>query len=98
MNMNALMQQAQKMQKDMLKAQEEVSKQVFKVTKDFIEVEVTGDKKIKSIVINQDELNKDDIEILQDLILIATNEALQKAENEMESKLGKFSKGLPGLF
>ena len=98
MNMNALMQQAQKLQKDMLKAQEEVSKQVFKVTKDFIEVEVTGDKKIKSIVINQDELNQDDIEILQDLILIATNEALQKAENEMESKLGKFSKGLPGLF
>ena len=98
MNMNAILQQAQKMQKDMQKAQDEVSKMTFVGKQELVEVEVTGDKKITKINILNKDLTQEDIEILEDMILIATNDALKQAENEMEKRLGKFSKGMPGLF
>lgn len=97
MNINALMQQAQKMQKDMQKAQDEVSKMTFTSKKDLVDVEVTGDKKISKITIDKD-ITTDDIEVLEDMITIAINEALEQASNEMENRLSKFGKGLPGLF
>ena len=97
MNMNMIMQQAQKMQKDMMKAQEEVAKEVFVGKQELVEVEVTGDKKVKSVKLNG-EITSDDIEILEDMILLAVNEALNKADSRMEEKLGKFGKGFPGLF
>ena len=70
MNINQLMQQAQKMQKDVKKAQEEVEKMTFTSKKDLVEVEGTGDKKITKITISKD-IEKDDIELLEDMILIA---------------------------
>lgn len=97
MNINALMQQAQKMQKDMQKTQEEVSKMTFTSKKELVEVTVSGDRKIVSIKINPEVL-EDDIELLEDMITIATNDALKQAENEMEKRLSKYSSLMPGLF
>ena len=97
MNINQLMQQAQKMQKDMKKAQEEVGKMTFTSKKDLVEVEGDGNKNITRITIDKD-IEKDDIEALEDMILIAINDVLNQADAAMESKLGRYSNMMPGLF
>ena len=97
MNMNQILKQAQAMQKDMMKTQEEVGKMTFTSTKDLVTVEVNGNKKVTKVTLSKD-IDVDDIEMLEDMILLATNDALAQAEAEMEKKLGKYSKGMPGLF
>lgn len=97
MNMNQILKQAQAMQKDMMKAQEEVGKMTFTSTKDLVTVEVNGNRQVTKVSLSKD-IDVDDIEMLEDMILLATNDALSQAEAEMEKKLGKYSKGMPGLF
>ena len=97
MNMQAMLRQAQQMQKDMLKAKDEVESKTFTSTQSFVTVEMKGSKEVTSVVINSDKLDKEDIEILQDLICLAVNENIKKIDKEMESKLGKFG-GAAGLF
>ena len=97
MNMNQILKQAQAMQKDMMKAQEEVGKMTFTATKDLVTVEVNGNRQVTKVSLSKD-IDTDDIEMLEDMILLATNDALAQAEAEMEKKLGKYSKGMPGLF
>jgi len=97
MNMNQILKQAQAMQKDMMKAQEEVAKMTFTASKDLVTVEVNGNRKVTKVTLSED-IDTDDIEMLEDMIMIATNDALSQAEAEMEKKLGKYSKGMPGLF
>lgn len=97
MNMNQILKQAQAMQKDMMKVQEEVGKMTFTASKDLVTVEVNGNRKVTKVTLSKD-IDTDDIEMLEDMIMIATNDALSQAEAEMEKKLGKYSKGMPGLF
>lgn len=97
MNINQLMQQAQKMQKDINKAQEEVGKMLFTSKKDLVEVKINGNKEITKVTLDKN-IEKDDIEALEDMILIAVNDAIKQAEAEMEKKLGRYSKAMPGLF
>lgn len=97
MNMNQILKQAQAMQRDMMKAQEEVGKMTFTASKDLVTVEVNGNRKVTKVTLSED-IDTDDIEMLEDMIMIATNDALAQAEAEMEKKLGKYSKGMPGLF
>lgn len=97
MNMNMIMQQAQKMQKELKKAQEEIEAKTFTSKKDLVEVEMYGNKQIKSIKISKD-ITSDDVEILEDMITLAVNDTINQINKETESKLGKFSGGLPGLF
>ncbi len=97
MNLNALMKQAQSMQKDMLKAQEEVGKMIFTSKQPLVEVQVNGNTEVVSIKINED-IKTDDLEMLEDMILIATNDAIKKAKSEKEQRLSKYGQGLQGLF
>lgn len=97
MNMQAMMQQAQKLQRDMLKAKDEVESKTFTSTQSFVTVVMKGNKQVTSVTIDKDELDKEDIEILQDLICLAVNENIKSIDKEMESKLGKFG-GAAGLF
>ena len=101
MNVNNLMKQAQKMQEDMLKAQEDLKTKEYEATAGggAVKVVVTGDKRIKEIIISPDVVDKDDVEMLQDLITAAVNEALRKADEEASSQMGKLTGGLniPGL-
>lgn len=97
MNINMLMQKAQSLQKEMKKAEEEVSKMIFTGKQPLVEVEVTGSKKVVSVKIEKN-ISEDDIEMLEDMIMLAVNEALDKASNEMEKRLSKYGQGLPGLF
>jgi len=99
MNMQALMQQAKKMQKDMEKAKKEVEEQTFVGTASFVEVKVNGKKEMLNIKIQQEEsIEKDDFELLEDMILVATNEALKKADKAMNDAMSKMAPNIPGLF
>lgn len=100
MNMQ-LVKQVQKMQNDMLKAQEEINNTKFTAKSSLVTVVMNGQKHLESVKIDADELNKDDIEMLEDMILVAINDAVKQIEDLTEEKMGAFTKGMPkipGLF
>lgn len=98
MNMQALMKQAQNLQKDMLKVQEEIDNTSFEGESQFVKVKVNGKKEVLSIEIqNKDSLEKDDLEILEDMLLIALNNTFKKVDELREQKMSKFG-NIPGLF
>ncbi len=101
MNMQAMLKQVQKMQKEMEKTQEEINNTEFEGKSSFVTVIMTGNKRMKSVKFNENELEKDDLEMLGDMIIIATNDALSKIEKTTEEKMGTLSKSMPkipGLF
>ena len=97
MNMQAMLKQAQALQKDMLKTIEEVDNTEFVGESSFVKATVKGSKEVVSVEINADSLDKDDIEALQDMIVVAINQANKKVDDMMEQKMGKFG-NIPGLF
>jgi len=101
-NMNQLMKQAKKMQEDMARAQEELGLRSITGTAGggAVTVEMNGHRKVGSIKINPEVVDKDDVEMLEDLILTAIQDADTKAEALVESEMGKYTRGLniPGLF
>jgi nucleoid-associated protein EbfC len=101
-NMNNMMKQMQKMQRDMAKAQEELKDKVIEGTAGggMVIVKANGHKEIIDIAIKEEVVDPDDIEMLQDLVLAATNDALKKVDEMVSQDMGKFTKGLniPGLF
>lgn len=101
-NMGQMMKQVQKMQKQMLKAQEELKEKTVEATAGggMVTVVASGDKRILDVKIAEEVVDPDDIEMLQDLILAAMNEALKQVDELVEQDLGKFTKGMnvPGLF
>lgn len=98
MNMQNLMAQAQKMQKEITKKQEEIYKTIFIGKSEWVEITMTGDKKIKKVEIKYTGDLNEDKDMLGDMITIALNDAYSKIEREIEKKLGAYSKQLGGLF
>ena len=99
MNMQALMKQAQKLQQDMLKTKEELDNTEFVGENSFVKVVVKGNKQIVSIKIDsQESIDKEDLEMLEDMILVATNEAMKKVDEATDKKMGKYSNAMPGMF
>lgn len=98
MNMQALMRQAQQMQKDMLKAKEEIDNKEFIGKSSIVTAYLKGTKKIEKIEITEDLKEIDDKELLSDMIISAINDAMKQIDKETEQKMGKFSQGMPGLF
>lgn len=98
-NMNNLMKQAQKMQKDMEKMQAELQDKEVEATAGggAIKVIATGKKQLKEIVINRDVVDPDDVEMLQDLVLAAVNEALRMADEMVNGEMAKITGGMSGL-
>ena len=97
MNMQAMLKQAQALQKDMLKGKEEVDSAEFTGESSFVKVTLKGTKEVVRVDIDAESLDHDDIEALQDMIVVAMNEANQKIDAAMEKKMGKFG-NIPGLF
>ena len=97
MNMQAMLRQAQQMQKDMLKAKEEIDNTEFTGESSFVKVTLKGDKTVKQVEIDAESLDKDDIEALEDMIVVAINDANKKIDAETQKKMGKFG-NIPGLF
>ena len=97
MNMQSLMAQAQKMQREITKKQEEIYSSTFEGNSEWVKVLLNGKKEIQKIeIIYQGNIN-DDREMLSDMITIALNDAIRKIEKEIENKLGAYSKQLGGL-
>lgn len=97
MNMQAMLRQAQQMQKEMLKAKEEIDNSEFVGESSFVKVTLKGDKTVKQVKIDAESLDKDDIEALEDMIVVAVNDANKKIDAETQKKMGKFG-NIPGLF
>lgn len=97
MNLNNLMKEAKKMQADIEKSQEELSQKEFEATSGggAITVKVTGSKEIKEIIIKKEVVDPEDVEMLQDLILTCTNEALRKVDAATAASMGKYN--IPGI-
>ena len=99
MNIQALMRQAQTMQKDMQKQEEEIEKTTFEGESSLVKVKVNGKKEVLSISIeNKASLDKDDLEILEDMIMVALNNAFKKVDDLREKKMSKYTNMMPGLF
>ena len=96
MNMNALMKQAQKMQKQMEEAQSKLETQVLEASAGggAVKVKVSGKKQLLEVTIDPQVVDPEDVEMLQDLVLSAVNEGLRQAEELASSTLGKFTGGL----
>ncbi len=101
-NMNELMKQAQRMQQEMMKSQQELENTIFEASSGggMVKVEINGKYELKSIKIEPQAVDPDDVEMLEDLILAAIQEAHAKASEASESIMGKLTGGMkiPGLF
>ena len=98
-NMNQLMKQAQKMQKQMEEAQAGLEDKTLEVTAGggVIKVVITGKKEIKDLTIDPAAVDPEDVEMLQDLLISAINEALRQVEEMVSKEMGKFMPaGMPG--
>jgi DNA-binding YbaB/EbfC family protein len=98
-NMNQMLKQVQKMQADMVAAQEALKDEVVEASAGggIVTVEVTGDLHVKSITINPEAVDPEDVELLQDMVLAAVNEGMRAAQELAASKLGGIAGGLGGL-
>ena len=102
MNMNNLVKQAQKMQKQMAAMQEELNEKTLEMTSGggAVKVVISGKKEIKELKINPDVVDPDDVEMLEDMILTAVNDAMKQIDELTEKEMAKVTGGmkLPGMF
>lgn len=97
MNIQNIMAQAQKMQKEITKKQEEIYASTYEGVSEWVKVTMTGKKTITKVDITYTGDLNENKDILADMITIATNDALKKIDKEIENKLGAYSKQLSGL-
>ncbi|MCI2257178.1 YbaB/EbfC family nucleoid-associated protein [Domibacillus sp. 8LH] len=95
-NMQNMMKQMQKMQKQMQQAQEELAEKQFEGTAGggMVKVSMSGQKQVTDVQIKEEVVDPDDIEMLQDLVLAAVNDALKKVDDETNQTMGQFTKGM----
>ena len=98
-NMNNLMKQAQKMQRQMEEAQKELEEKEITATAGggAVEVTISGKKEITKVKLSEEVVDPDDIEMLEDLIMAATNEALRQLEEVSSNSMAKITGGMGGL-
>lgn len=98
MNIQAMMKQAQTLQKDIMKIKEKIDVTEFFGESSLVKVSVLGSKKITKVEIRDKEsLDLDDLEVLEDMIVVAINDAMNKIDAALEQKMSKFG-NIPGLF
>ena len=98
MNMQKLMMEAQKMQAKLQKEQAELENTSYEGNSSLVKVVINGKKEVTSVKLNiEEEISTEDVEMLEDMIMLAMNDAVKKAENEKEQRLGKYGQGLTGL-
>ena len=102
MNMNSLMKQAQKMQKQMAEMQEALSEKTLEVSAGggAVKVKINGEKQILDLIISPEAVDPDDVEMLQDLVRTAVNEAIRQMDDAVNSQMSQITGGmnLPGMF
>ena len=98
MNIQAMMKQAQKMQKDMMNEKNKIDETIYEGKSSIVTATVKGSKEIEKIKIDAENMDKDEIEMIEDMIVVAINDAFKKIDKDVEEKMGKYTKGMPGLF
>jgi DNA-binding YbaB/EbfC family protein len=98
-NMQQMLKQVQKMQQDMMQAQEQLKHEVVEASAGggMVTVKVTGDLEVRDVRIDPDAVDPEDVDLLQDMVLAAVNEALRSAQELAASKMGGLTGGLGGL-
>ena len=98
-NMNQMLQQVQKMQADMVKAQEELKNEVVEASAGggMVTVKMSGDLQLKELTIDPEAIDPEDPELLQDMVQAAVNEAIRSAQELAANKMGGIAGGLGGL-
>ena len=98
MNIQAMMKQAQKLQSDMMKVKDEIDKMEFVGSNGLVTIKINGKKEVLEVKIENDStFSIDDLEIIQDMIAIAFNQAIKQVDRVTEEKMGRFG-SIPGLF
>ena len=97
MNIQNLMREAQKMQKNLEKTQSELTNTEYEGSSSCVKVILNGNKDVKSVKIDSNEFSMDDLELLEDMIMMAFKDAAKKVDADKEKKLGKYGQGLAGL-
>ncbi len=99
-NMQQLMRQAQKMQQQMTEAQEKLDAMEYEASSGggMVQVKVSGKRELTSIVIDPKVVDPEDVEMLQDLVQAAVNEALRKGEEAREATMNRMAPGMGGMF
>ena len=99
-NMQQLMRQAQKLQEQMTKAQEQLDEREYTAQAGggMVSVTVTGKRELKALEIKPECVDPDDVELLQDMILAAVNEALRTAEETRNNEMSRLAPGMGGMF
>lgn len=99
MNLQSMMAQAQRMQKDITAKKDKIDKTEFEGKSEWVEVVFMGNKTMKSLkIVKEGTIDEDDKEILEDMLNIAINDALSKIDKEIDKELGSYGQGLSGLF
>ncbi len=98
MNLQAMMKQAQQLQKKMMTEKKEIDGKTFIGNSSLVSVTMTGDMNVKDVSIKLDQLDGDDVEMLEDMVMLAVNDAISKINKETQDKMGKYTQGIPGLF
>ena len=98
MNIQAMMKQAQQLQKKMLDEKKVIESKTFTGKSSLVTITMTGDMKVTGASIDMDDVSSDDKEMLEDMIMLAVNDAITQINKETEEKMGKYTQGLPGLF
>lgn len=99
MNLQSMMAQAQRMQRDITKKKEEIDKTEFEGNSEWVKVKFKGDRKLVSLkILKEGTIDDEDKEVLEDMINIAISDALAKIDKKINDKLGAYSQGLNGLF
>ena len=98
MNIQAMMKQALKLQKDMMEEKKKIDETIYEGTSSIVTVKLKGTKEVGEIKIENETIETDEIEMLQDMLMVAINDAMKKIDKDTEQKMGKFTQGMPGLF
>ena len=98
MNMQAILRQAQNMQKDIIKEKEKIDNMSFEGKSSLVTVTMNGKKQVVKISLKEEIKELEELDILEDMIMIATNDSLNQVDKITEEKLGKYSNMMPGLF
>ncbi|MCI5983967.1 MAG: YbaB/EbfC family nucleoid-associated protein [Firmicutes bacterium] len=96
MNMQAMLRQAQKLQSEMMKEKKAIDETLFDGVSALVTVKAYGNRKIESVEIKDEAM--EDKEMLQDMLLIAFNDLIEKIDKKTEEKMGKYTNGMSGLF
>ena len=98
MNMQKLMQEAQKMQAQLQRDQKELENSIYEGSSSNVNLKINGKFELVDIKLNlDDDFNSDDVEFLEDMIMVAMNDAVKKVVKDKEKKMGKYGQGLAGL-